>query len=116
MKDWRLEGPDVSFLKNETIKTIIFPNYWNEAFATKNDFYQAIKSDGEAFVKKFGRGSEFLVGERIQDFWHEHCIFCTQKITTRDNRVCYFNAHYSSWICQTCYEDFKHLFNWRVIN
>ena len=116
MKDWRLEGSSALNLKNQTFKKIIFPDFWNKAYAEKNDFFQSIKLDGEMFVEKYGRGKEFLVGDKIQDFWHEHCVLCTDKITTRDNRVCFCADNYSTWVCQTCYEDFKAHFNWNEIN
>lgn len=115
MEDWRLEG-QTNYFKGLSLLRIEFPDFWEKSFVHKNDFYNLIKNDGETFVKKYKRGEEYLVGDKVQDFWHTHCIFCTEKITTRDNRICYCIPDYSTWICQKCFDDFKVEFNWKIIN
>ncbi len=115
MKDWRLEG-QTNYLMGKSLTRIKFPDFWRESFADKNDFFKKIKRDAESFVKKYKRGEEYLVGEKIQDFWHAHCVFCTDKITTKDNRECYCADNYSTWICQQCCDDFKVQFNWDIID
>ena len=72
------------------------------------------------------RGQErFLSGKTLylrkwrspeKDWDHDHCQFCWEKFsdspdtlhegyTTEDNR---------HWICPTCYNDFKEMFQWNV--
>lgn len=115
MKDWRLKG-QFDFLKNTYLEKIVFPDFWEKAYLNQNSFFKMIQNDGKNFVKQYGRGEEFLVGDKVQDFWHEHCVFCTEKITTRDNRICYCTDKFSVWICKTCFDDFNKQFNWRIIN
>lgn len=113
MKDWRLECfPD--FLKNKSLKKIIFPDFWEKSYIEKNEFFKKIKTDAENFVSKFQTSEEYLQGEKIQDFWHRHCVFCTDTITTRDHRVCYCSEQDDEWICESCYKDFKELFGWKL--
>ena len=114
MHDWRLEDPPL-FLMNATIKQIHFPEFWQTSYKQKNDFYHLIKTDAENFVSRFHRGEEFLHGEKIQAFWHVHCLFCTAKITTDKLIDCYCTEDYTSWICQSCLEDFRNLFQWKII-
>ena len=114
MHDWRLENPPL-FLMNATIKQIHFPEFWQTSYKQKNDFYHLIKTDAENFVSRFHRGEEFLHGEKIQAFWHVHCLFCTAKITTDKVIDCYCTEDYTSWICQSCFEDFRNLFQWKII-
>jgi len=73
------------------------------------------------------RGQDFLIGKKLyyrkwrskKPQWdHEHCEFCWEKFmetnpetlhygyTTEDNR---------HWICQDCYEDFKDMFQWILV-
>ena len=51
------------------------------------------------------------------DFWHEHCEFCGTKITKNyKKRVFYCTTDYYHWICSKCYNDFKEMFGWIVVN
>ena len=45
---------------------------------------------------------------------HEHCTFCSEKI---DNAVefAYSTEDRYHWICQECFNDFKELFKWEVV-
>ena len=61
------------------------------------------------------KGAEYLRGELIQDFWHAHCDFCTEKILTRDHRTCYCTQDFETWICEKCFNDFHDRFGWKVI-
>ncbi len=109
MQDWRLIDSPL-YLKGASIKKIKFPDFWEKSFVIKNDFFKLIKSDAVNFVKTYGKGEDYLVEDKVQDFWHEHCVFCTDKITTRDHKECYCTEDYSTWICKSCYDDFKELF------
>lgn len=113
MTDWRLENKP-NYLYRETLQKIVFPDFWDNSFANKNDFYNEIKQDAENFVKTYKRGAEYLKGKKIQDFWHAHCVFCTDKITTRDSRICYCTDNFSTWVCQNCFDDFNKQFCWNI--
>jgi len=52
---------------------------------------------------------------------HDHCEFCWAKFSL-DNRIedalrsGYATTDDYHWICQTCFEDFKEMFKWKVID
>jgi len=113
VKDWRLI-PSQETLKNAKLYKIRFPNFWKESYATKNEFFRLIKDDAEQFVKERKCGEEYLKDEKIGAFWHAHCEFCTQKITTSDDVVCFCTEDFTEWICQDCFNDFREKFEWKV--
>lgn len=113
MKDWRLIGQE-SFYKDLPLKRIKFPDFWEESVLLKNKFYSLILEDATKFVEKYQRGKEYLERGDIQAFWHAHCDFCTQTITTQDDRECYCTKDYKYWICKNCFDDFYKLFNWKI--
>ena len=45
---------------------------------------------------------------------HEHCCFCWGKFGKYDDmlKIGYCTADARFWVCETCYNDFKILFNW----
>ena len=45
---------------------------------------------------------------------HEHCSFCWEKFDS-DEQIGYCTRDYYHWICTNCYEDFKELFKWKII-
>jgi len=105
MNDWRLINQE--YFKGLKLKKIKFPEFWEKSYLIRNDFYDMIRADAESFVSKYGDGREYLIGEKIEEFWHSHCVFCTEKITTKENKICYCSEDYKDWVCNTCYEDFK---------
>lgn len=111
--DWRLNQNN-EFLINLKLKKIKFPEFWQNSYKEKNSFYQKISEDAEKYVAASNRGREFLEGEKIQAFWHEHCIFCWEKFMTDMNTECFCTLDYYFWICKTCYEDFKEKFNFTL--
>lgn len=113
MDDWRIINQEY-FLKGVELKKIKFPEFWKESYLAKNDFYEMISEDAFDFVEKYNRGKEFLEGEKIQKFWHTHCDFCTEKITTEDSRICYCTLDYSTWICKNCFDDFCKKFDFKL--
>lgn len=48
---------------------------------------------------------------------HDHCEFCFSKFSDNEGDLhegyCTLDKYH--WICPKCYEDFKHMFNWRVV-
>ena len=81
MTDWRLNGQE-DYLSNKTLYKIVFPAFWKTAYKNKNLFYQKIERDAKKYVEAANRGHEYLEGEKIQHFWHEHCSFCWEKALT----------------------------------
>ncbi|HBD06038.1 MAG TPA: hypothetical protein DCY93_01330 [Firmicutes bacterium] len=46
--------------------------------------------------------------------WHEHCMFCTDKITNEYGKDAYATLDEYYWICEECFNDFKEKFKWTV--
>lgn len=48
---------------------------------------------------------------------HDHCEFCFEKFSQNKNDLhegyCTVDKYY--WICEKCYNDFKHMFNWEIV-
>ena len=77
---------------------------------------------------RLGRGQEkFLKGRklvkisyfRFSETWdHEHCEFCWAKFSEceGDLHEGYVTADdRESWICAECFDDFKEMFQWKLI-
>ena len=53
---------------------------------------------------------------------HEHCEFCWHKIMENCedpedySTEGYCTADERTWICETCYNDFKETFKWTLVN
>jgi hypothetical protein len=49
---------------------------------------------------------------------HDHCEFCMAKFSEQNEDLhegyCMIDEY--RWICTQCFEDFKDLFHWKVIN
>ena len=67
---------------------------------------------------------EFRKKEEREDWDHEHCEFCWQKIVERTDMVkyeseviceAYCDKIGCRWICPTCFRDFHERFDWRLI-
>lgn len=114
MADWRIINQE-EYLKGTEFREVKFPDFWKESYLARNDFYQMISKDAVDFVGKYNRGREYLDGENIRKFWHAHCEFCTEKITTEEPRVCYCSADYSIWICKNCFDDFRERFDFKLL-
>ena len=111
MDDWRLRGQE-EYLKGLTFYKVRFPDFWQKAYDEKNAFYQMISTEGHRFVEQMKRGEEYLEGEKIQTFWHEHCEFCWEKATTDKECVFYCTKDMRYWVCPDCFKDFKNSFGW----
>ena len=48
---------------------------------------------------------------------HKHCEFCFDKFSLvpedLKNGYCTLDEHW--WICEDCFQDFKDIFQWRVV-
>ena len=71
-----------------------------------------ISTYAHRFVEEMQRGEEYLEGEKIQHFWHDHCEFCWKKVTTDKEIVFYCTKDMRYWVCQDCLNDFKESFGW----
>lgn len=52
---------------------------------------------------------------------HDHCSFCRKRFCLHEKcadavREGYTTLDEYHWICQECFEDFKKLFKWTVVN
>lgn len=53
---------------------------------------------------------------------HEHCKFCWHKFMKNPNgqKDCSNQGYCSTdgkyWVCEECYDDFKLLFNWKLVD
>lgn len=113
MEDWRLNGQE-KYLTNVTLYKVVFPEFWKKSYTEKNKFYQWISEDAHNFVETAHRGEEYLEGEKIQHFWHEHCDFCWEKAMTDIECEFYCTKDMLHWVCKECFDDFKDKFGWTV--
>ena len=111
MDDWRLRGQE-EYLKDLAFYKVRFPDFWKKAYADKNAFFQMISAEAHRFVVQMQQGEDYLEGEKIQDFWHEHCEFCWEKATTDMECVFYCTKDMRYWVCPDCFNDFKKSFGW----
>ena len=112
MSDWRLNGQE-EYLSNKTLYKIVFPAFWETAYRDRNAFFKKIESYSKRYVDATNRGHEFLEGEKIQHFWHEHCEFCCDKALTDSPSIFYCTKDLKYWICEECFNDFRARFNWQ---
>ena len=115
MSDWRLElnGHMVEDLVGATFYKVTFPEFWKVAYREKNAFYQDIERYAKSHVENTNKGHEYLEGEKIQHFWHEHCDLCYEKAMTYISGIFYCTEDMEHWICEECFNDFKEQFNWQ---
>ena len=112
MSDWRLNGQE-AYLTNKTLYKITFPAFWETAYKDKNAFFQKIEQCAKEHVERTNCGHEFLEGEKIQHFWHEHCEFCREKALTDRTCTFYCTEDMYYWVCEECFRDFQKQFNWQ---
>jgi len=53
--------------------------------------------------------------EKYRSGWdHDHCEFCGKKLSKpTDIGYCTTDQYY--WICEACFNDFKDMFQWKVV-
>ena len=100
------------YLSNKTLYKIVLPDFWETAYRDKNAFFQTIEKGAKNFVESTNLGHEFLEGDKIQHFWHEHCDFCLEKALTDKECTFYCTEDMHHWVCEECFLDFKEKFNW----
>ena len=117
MEDWRIENEKEfeEFYKGNIFLQIIFPEFWQRAYKTKNRFFDYVFEEAKRHVALLGKYEEFLVGDRCREFWHRHCSFCLTEISTDMHEECYCAENGSYWVCKKCFHDFKNRYNWKVI-
>lgn len=49
---------------------------------------------------------------------HDHCVFCWEKFSNNDGdlKFGYLSLDNKYWVCENCFNDFKNLFNLKIIN
>ncbi len=70
---------------------------------------------------------EFLLNAKLKkteytkpsDKWdHDHCVFCWDKFSENEEDLqqgyCTLDKKY--WVCEECYNDFKEMFNFTVVD
>jgi len=62
---------------------------------------------------------KFAKYERYSETWdHDHCEFCGATFSEFEGDLhegyCTFDKRY--WICENCYNDFKSMFQWKVVD
>lgn len=102
------------YLKNIVLYKITFPDFWGKAYTEKNEFYQKILKQAQEHVNNFPNTKEYLEGEKIQLFWHEHCDFCYEKAMANTKCEFYCTKDMNYWVCQKCFEEFQNQFNWVI--
>ena len=114
--NWKLLAGQEAFWKGKKVIKIKFPEFWLISQQTQNEFYQLVQNSAKTFVETFNRGQEFLAEELLHEFWHEHCDFCTDKITIECDCVVYCTEDYYCWMCSDCFDEFQEQLNLSVIN
>ena len=113
MSDWQLNGQE-EYLSDKIFYKVTFPEFWETAYRDKNEFYWRIEKDAKITVEGTGKWQELLIGERIQNFWHQHCSFCWEKALTYEPATFYCTEDMYHWICEECFRDFREQFHWQV--
>lgn len=71
------------------------------------------------------RLKEFRIRKGKENWNHEHCEFCWQKIVTKEKvkeyeaeviSETYTNENETRWICPKCFTDFNEQFVWNIEN
>ena len=113
MEDWRLNGQE-KYLQGATLYKIVFPQFWLKAVTERNSFYEMTAECARRFADQMQRGEEYLKGDKIRNFFHEHCEFCMEKVTMDNEGEFYCTTDMEHWICSECFNDFKEPFGWKV--
>ena len=113
MEDWRLRGQE-AYLSDVTLYRVHFPAFWQLSCEMKNPFYQKIATYATDYVKSTGKWAELLEGEKIGQFWHEHCEFCWEKAYTDKSCVFFCTEDLRCWVCEECFREFAEQFHWQV--
>ena len=73
---------------------------------------------------KFFRNAKLIFSKyttKSERWNHDHCEFCFETFCESsfnikdsiDEGYCTLDSYH--WICETCYEDFKEMFNWTIV-
>ena len=46
---------------------------------------------------------------------HDHCEFCSERID-KNTSIAYSTEDGYHWICEECYNDFKEMFKWDIVD
>ena len=57
---------------------------------------------------------EYINSLEHPEMFHEHCVFCWDKVEEMKTMDCYNASDKSYWICNNCYSDFKEVLKFKV--
>ena len=57
---------------------------------------------------------EYINSLEDPEMFHEHCIFCWDKVEEKKDEESYRAAYDSYWICKNCYNDLKNILKFRT--
>ena len=62
----------------------------------------------------YGKKLKHIYYQTYKKAWnHDHCEFCNDIICNETKRY-YCTLDQYHWICETCFTDFKDMFNWKT--
>ena len=61
-----------------------------------------------------GRTLEWTEFEPTENWDHEHCVFCWEKLNGPGIEW-YRTEDGGDWICPVCFENFKERFGWKIL-
>ena len=61
-----------------------------------------------------GRTLEWAEFEPTENWDHEHCVFCWEKLNGPGIEW-YRTEDGGDWICPVCFENFKERFGWKIL-
>lgn len=98
--------------KDIKLLQIIFPEFWQNAYKKKNNFFHHVYAEAKQHVDFGICGKEWLEKDRCKELWHRHCDFCWKKINIDIQGRCYCSEDIELWICAECFNTFKEHFEW----
>jgi predicted Fe-S protein YdhL (DUF1289 family) len=52
----------------------------------------------------------------LDENWdHDHCMFCKVTLDASTEVMAYCTEDYYTWVCEKCYNDFKEVFEWALV-
>jgi len=53
----------------------------------------------------------------LEEQWdHDHCEFCMATLDASTQAMAYCTEDYYYWVCEQCYNDFKEVFEWVLVD
>ena len=97
---------------NEHFLQLKFPDFWENAYKSKNNFYRHVFNEAKMHADAFKLDKTSYEGEKCALFWHNHCDFCFKELTLDMKERCYCSEDGADWICEKCFEENKKTYSW----